>query len=579
MPLSPKREYCQLILILTNSKDATADVVCERLPLDSFLRLNTDEAVAVASIHFDQQIFRLTIAGREFTTDQIGLIWYRRPERIKVDGVTGEGENNFLVAEWSAAIEGFLYQVPRERWLNYPPSEHLASLKLRQLLIAKGIGFQIPESLITCDPDEAKEFVRRHDNYAVVKPISSGEVKRQDQPDSLLYTTRLSGLDTETLLNEVECPTFFQEEIEKEYDVRVTVFDQSITAVKLIKKVEPDDRFADIRIDNMSAVRYEQCDVPYHIRRKILILMQSMELRFGALDFLVTTTGEWVFLEINPNGQWAWLDYEAGTNIAGVFAELVSQNESKPPTWPIQRFLDKLHNVRRSFGDRFLYFSLRLYAFEVTLDQVKRRSYSERQRGIHGILENGVVNQYEAVHLDKDVKLLETVLDQMKVQLKFETDRGQSTLDKLKIILTIASLCLAVMTATVSRFSVSSVWLVNLVFVLASLAFLCCILMILMCIEVGNTTLPKIEGYEAESHEEMLRILSQAYEASTLANAGKNEFLVDIFTVSRFFLFSALVFTFIGIALLAVTSPSGSKPESQLGVKSATGHSQVLQSR
>src|SRR6266851_4864116 len=41
----------------------------------------------------------------------------------------------------------------------------------------------------------------------------------------------------------------------------------------------------------------------------------------GALDFLVTPEGKWVFLEINPNGQWAWIEEETGLPIAAAIAD------------------------------------------------------------------------------------------------------------------------------------------------------------------------------------------------------------------------------------------------------------------
>ncbi len=49
--------------------------------------------------------------------------------------------------------------------------------------------------------------------------------------------------------------------------------------------------------------------------------MNRLGLRFGALDFLVTPDGEWYFLEINPNGQWAWIEQETGLPISDAIAD------------------------------------------------------------------------------------------------------------------------------------------------------------------------------------------------------------------------------------------------------------------
>lgn len=49
--------------------------------------------------------------------------------------------------------------------------------------------------------------------------------------------------------------------------------------------------------------------------------MSALGSRFGVLDFLVTPAGEWYFLEINPNGQWAWIEQETGLPISSAIAD------------------------------------------------------------------------------------------------------------------------------------------------------------------------------------------------------------------------------------------------------------------
>lgn len=44
---------------------------------------------------------------------------------------------------------------------------------------------------------------------------------------------------------------------------------------------------------------------------------------FGALDFVRTPSGEYVFLESNVNGQWLWIQQDTGADIAGAVADLL----------------------------------------------------------------------------------------------------------------------------------------------------------------------------------------------------------------------------------------------------------------
>jgi D-alanine-D-alanine ligase-like ATP-grasp enzyme len=52
--------------------------------------------------------------------------------------------------------------------------------------------------------------------------------------------------------------------------------------------------------------------------------MAELNLEYGALDFVLTPDGRFVFLEINPNGQWLWLDDMLSLGITTAVAEWLS---------------------------------------------------------------------------------------------------------------------------------------------------------------------------------------------------------------------------------------------------------------
>jgi hypothetical protein len=58
-------------------------------------------------------------------------------------------------------------------------------------------------------------------------------------------------------------------------------------------------------------------------------LMDSFELNFASLDMIVTPEGEFVFLELNPNGQWLWLELELGLPLVATMADLLMSNHSR----------------------------------------------------------------------------------------------------------------------------------------------------------------------------------------------------------------------------------------------------------
>ena len=53
--------------------------------------------------------------------------------------------------------------------------------------------------------------------------------------------------------------------------------------------------------------------------------MPEAELEFGRLDFLLAD-GRECFLEVNPNGQWAWLDLDGKEGIFDAVVKTLTNN-------------------------------------------------------------------------------------------------------------------------------------------------------------------------------------------------------------------------------------------------------------
>jgi hypothetical protein len=76
----------------------------------------------------------------------------------------------------------------------------------------------------------------------------------------------------------------------------------------------------------MSDVTYRTTVLPMSLSKRILALMASYKLRFAAIDMAVDQKGRWHFFEINPNGQWAWLDLCGATDIGTSLLDAFSKD-------------------------------------------------------------------------------------------------------------------------------------------------------------------------------------------------------------------------------------------------------------
>lgn len=65
--------------------------------------------------------------------------------------------------------------------------------------------------------------------------------------------------------------------------------------------------------------------VPDEVAGAVRVMMDRLGLAFGAFDFIVRRDGQWVFIELNPNGQWAWIEQEVGLPISAALADVLEK--------------------------------------------------------------------------------------------------------------------------------------------------------------------------------------------------------------------------------------------------------------
>jgi glutathione synthase/RimK-type ligase-like ATP-grasp enzyme len=80
----------------------------------------------------------------------------------------------------------------------------------------------------------------------------------------------------------------------------------------------------DWRRDGIRMIQdWQPYELPRGVEEKILRLMDYFVLNYGAIDIIVTPDGRHVFLEINPVGEFFWLERYTGLPIADTIAEVL----------------------------------------------------------------------------------------------------------------------------------------------------------------------------------------------------------------------------------------------------------------
>lgn len=168
-------------------------------------------------------------------------------------------------------------------------------------------------------PEEARSFMDEGGGEIIYKSLSGGAIGFEQGRPRAVHTTVFSEFDDEQLdaIRTTPCP--FQARVDKEVELRVTVVGtRAFTAA--IDSSGSELARIDFRRD-YDALRYGVEELPEQVREACLTMVQEFGLVYAALDLIRTPDGRYVFLELNPNGQWSWIQAETGLDIRGALAD------------------------------------------------------------------------------------------------------------------------------------------------------------------------------------------------------------------------------------------------------------------
>ncbi|BCQ62404.1 MULTISPECIES: hypothetical protein [unclassified Pseudomonas] len=314
-----------MLLLVTNCRDITMDYVVGELRRrgQPFFRLNTEQLPqALCSMAgFPRDAWSISLDGVVVRGAAITGAYFRRPGAPVVpDTAMDPGERAYIEAEWSSFLKS-LYSRLEGRWLNSPTKIFMAEDKPMQLLLAQEIGFHVPQAFVTNDILCARAISAR--GQAIGKPLRqavlAGETER------VIFTSRLAEIEDEQAEAIRLTPFIVQSEILKQYDVRVTVVGERVFATAIWSQ-DNEETITDWRKGSRPDLRHEKIVLDRRVERQCVNLVQRLGLRYGAIDLVCDQSGKLWFLEINPNGQWAWIENLTGYPIAAAIVDELTVN-------------------------------------------------------------------------------------------------------------------------------------------------------------------------------------------------------------------------------------------------------------
>lgn len=317
------------VLILAEEDDPCADVMVRLLDGRGVTVHRVDLAWFPSAVGVDARLRAgswsgcLVVHGRRIDLESISAVWYRSPAAFRFPSGLTPPERCHAAIEAKMGIGGVLLSLP-VLWVNRPDLAATAAYKPLQMSIATAAGLTVADTLITSRAEPVPGFVAEHsrDGGTVTKMFASNSIV-EDGARSVAFTRVVEPADVEDLAGIEATAHQFQARVHpKLFDARVIVIGARLFGFAI--DADTEQARLDFRRD-YRALRYELIEIPRSVEFGILALCREFGLQYAAIDFAVRPDGEWVFLgDVNPGGQYAWLEAETGAPLTATLADLLT---------------------------------------------------------------------------------------------------------------------------------------------------------------------------------------------------------------------------------------------------------------
>ncbi|WP_234344404.1 ATP-grasp domain-containing protein [Streptomyces sp. WM6372] len=258
----------------------------------------------------------LTSENVRIAVEDAELLWWRRPKMDQETTAHGgtTHERGLVNNDCRGALGGALAATFRGQWISPPQATDRASDKLYQLSVAREAGFRVPRTLVSQSREDVIAFSRRV-GRTIVKPVVGAR-------GPALYTRWLDAPDTIPVSSFEICPAMYQEYVEGRRHIRLNCFGEQMYAALI--ETDALDWRPDLNVP-MSC-----WPIPDDLRRKVGTVLHRLGLRMGVIDLKLTPEGEPVWLEVNPQGQFLFLEPLTGEPLTEHFADFLLSAAGTP---------------------------------------------------------------------------------------------------------------------------------------------------------------------------------------------------------------------------------------------------------
>ena len=304
----------KIVLIVSDEDDISTNDVINWLDFNEckFIRINETTDVYFEGYEIDSHgkvQWSIRVGKHTLNSDEILNYWYRRGYIVlQYDFIECENSqlqsnlNKYLNKEVTSiykSLNAFLEKMPnkignvKDNYIN----------KLEILNLASECDIDIPESIIATSKDQVLSFYEKH-KFIITKAISEG-ISFQIGKEKIDGFTSEFTLEKINKLDDVFFPTLFQKGLNKKWELRIFFINNKFYSSAIFSQNDDKTKVDFRHYGSEYSNRTPPVLIPELVKNKLKKLMSLLKMQSGSIDMVYTSSKEYVFLEVNPVGQFA----------------------------------------------------------------------------------------------------------------------------------------------------------------------------------------------------------------------------------------------------------------------------------
>lgn len=324
------------ILIISEENDNTTETVIRWIKYlgADFLRINDTSILNLDFMSIDQESDDIAFQfnNENYCLSDFTSYWYRRgrlnfsfPKIAMSNKMLQKAVDKMLDMENNHILNHIYNYFEKKEGIKAIGSIYENNTnKLSNLLSARSVGLKIPASIIATSKSKVLEFFNNHKRKIIVKPIyQAGFLYEDSNKISTGFTCLISEQEVLELPKNIY-PSLMQEYVEKKYELRIFYLQGACYSSAIFSQLDS-QTIVDFRNYNWQKPnRTPPYTLPKSISTKIKKFMDKVGMNCGSIDMIVTPNNNFVFLEVNPVGQFWQVSYPCNYYLEKKIAEFLS---------------------------------------------------------------------------------------------------------------------------------------------------------------------------------------------------------------------------------------------------------------